>query len=187
MLCLKNNYIEYNEHYKNIILYLIPTLKYLDYNKITLKDRENMKIFFTTTIGKNILLNVINNINKLETEKQISKKKITEDTTQATTTTTTTSTDQVNKNEQPLDLKKLTPLEKKILKNVIRNAKTKEEVEEIERLIRTNTFDFSKYEEEYKKNEEDNENLKRKQEENNENILKKQKNETESYEINSID
>lgn len=73
-------------------------------------------------------------------------------------------------------MKKLDPQEKKILKAVIKAAKTKEEVDLIEKQIRAGTFDFSLY---------DTDGLKRSADEDRPEEAKKAK--TESYEIDTLD
>jgi U2 small nuclear ribonucleoprotein A' len=65
VLCLADNPVSYKQYYREVVIYRIPQLKVLDFQKITPKEKKDIKQFFETNpAGKQFL-------NQIESEKQL--------------------------------------------------------------------------------------------------------------------
>jgi U2 small nuclear ribonucleoprotein A' len=65
VLCLADNPVSYKQYYREVVIYRIPQLKVLDFQKITAQEKKNIKQFFETNpAGKQFLI-------QIESEKQL--------------------------------------------------------------------------------------------------------------------
>ena len=112
-LSLLENPVSFSVHYRLYVINCIPMLKSLDYRKVTRKEREEAQKLFSSKLGATI------------------KESIAEEAkAQADGTRTKPAV-------------ALTEDQKRQVRTAIENAKTKDEIDQIERQLKTGTFSFS--------------------------------------------
>lgn len=118
-LSLLENPIYFKPNYRVYVIYLLPQLKVLDFQKITDEERKETKEFFQSLSGKTFLT-------MIEQEKQQEKLQSTEQMMNHS---------QSNKSTK-LMLSSLTNEQKTLIKKAIEKASTKDEIDQIETEIK---------------------------------------------------
>lgn len=109
-LSLLENPVNIRQHYRYYIVYMIPTLKTLDYKKITKKERDETAAFFKSSAGKLLLATIV------------SEKNAQADVMSGKTTAA--------------PVMALTDEQKAQVRQAIENAKTREEIDVIEKHLK---------------------------------------------------
>ena len=115
-LSLLENPVTIKQNYRDYIIYKIPSLKSLDFKKISMKEREQSKKFMKSNLGVLLLASISN--------------------------------EQTDSNETNGTGKKIVPAivltdeQKALVRAAIENAKTREDVEIIEKHLKVRIIDF---------------------------------------------
>lgn len=116
LLSLLDNPVTEKLHYRLYTIFKIPSLKMLDFQKVKQQEREAAKALFATEEGVDILSNVSEEGRHMEAQKDAAENG--------------------NKNQ-------LTAEQKAEISRAIESASTKEEMDLIERQLRTGTYVFN--------------------------------------------
>jgi U2 small nuclear ribonucleoprotein A' len=117
-LTLLGNPVANQKEYRLYCIYRIPSLKMLDFRKVTLTERNNAKELFEGEVGQMLI-------------KKIEEGVVVQD----------------NKPKKQIGLKAdhLTADQKAIIRHAIQNANGREEIDKIENMLRNGTFPFDQY------------------------------------------
>lgn len=116
LLSLLDNPVTEREHYRLYVIHKIPTLKMLDFQKVKQQERDAAAALFATEAGAGILLDVSEEGKHITAQKEAAENG--------------------HKNQ-------LTEAQKDEISQAIEKATTKEEMDLIERQLRTGTYVFS--------------------------------------------
>ncbi len=112
-ITLLDNPVTVDKAYRFYLIYILPKLKFIDFQKVTNSEREMANNTFGSRNGE-ILSNLITNNNN----------------------------DKDNKDNKLSEKKKYTDQQKKIIRNAIANAQSKEELDKIEEELEKGIFQF---------------------------------------------
>lgn len=129
-LSLLDNPVMIIPNYRNYVIYKIPSLKSLDFQKIQKNERVNATKYFKSA-GGNVMLNTIRSTNVLQREEVESSGN--SDSSQDAELELKNNTTQ----KPPLQL---TEEQKKLVREAIQCAKSKVEIDEIERHLKVSIF-----------------------------------------------
>ena len=117
-ITLLDNPVIHEKFYRLYLIFLLPKLKFIDFQKITILEREISNKTFNSKAGKILL-------NELMNQK-----------------TSINNNNNNNNNDNIQDKKKYTDNQKKMIRNAIANAQSKQEVDSIEEQLELGTFQF---------------------------------------------
>eukprot|EP00598_Pedospumella_elongata_P009006 CAMPEP_0184988028 /NCGR_PEP_ID=MMETSP1098-20130426/22743_1 /TAXON_ID=89044 /ORGANISM="Spumella elongata, Strain CCAP 955/1" /LENGTH=250 /DNA_ID=CAMNT_0027512681 /DNA_START=246 /DNA_END=998 /DNA_ORIENTATION=+ len=121
-LSLLDNPVTLKAHYRTFVIHRIPTLKWLDFRKVTQTEREESAKFFKTAAGKAFLAAVAQEVKIVETGGNVGNN----------------SNGASGANNSVV----LSEEQKVLVKRAIENAATREEIDNIERQLKAGNFEF---------------------------------------------
>lgn len=113
-LSLLDNPLYMKQNYRNYVIHMIPSLKTLDYKKISKKEKTETVSFFKSSAGKLLLASVLNEKN--------------------------TQTDALNGKAAAAPVMTLSDEQKAMVRSAIENAKTREEIDIIEKHLKVSVL-----------------------------------------------
>ena len=122
-LSLLDNPVMLKQNYRNYIIHKIPTLKSLDFQKILQKERENVTKYFKTAAGK-ALLNTLSSDKDSSSHDQVNEEL--EANHESSLNVPPTPTPQLTLSEE----------QKKLVRDAIQKAKSKDEIDLIEKHLK---------------------------------------------------
>ena len=126
-LSLLDNPVMLKQNYRNYVIYKMPTLKSLDFQKILQTERENVTKYFKTAAGKG-LLNTLSPDNISSSYDEESKNEALEPNQESSTAPA--ATPQLT----------LTEEQKKLVRDAIQKAKSKDEIDLIEKHLKVISY-----------------------------------------------
>lgn len=120
-LSLLDNPVALKAHYRTFVIHRIPTLKWLDFRKVTQAEREESAKFFKSAAGKAFLAAVAQEVKIVESGGNVG----------VSHGTNGASNSVVLSEEQKI-----------LVKRAIENAATREEIDNIERQLKVGNFEF---------------------------------------------
>lgn len=123
-LSLLDNPVTLKAHYRTFVIHRIPTLKWLDFRKVTQTEREESAKFFKTAAGKAFLAAVAQEVKIVESGGNVGN-----------------SSNGAGANGANNSVV-LSEEQKVLVKRAIENAVTREEIDNIERQLKIGNFEF---------------------------------------------
>ena len=115
-LSLLENPVNMKQNYRNYVIYMIPSLKTLDYKKISKKERTETVSFFKSSAGKLLIASVLNEKNA--------------------------QADILSGKTAAVPVMTLSDEQKAMVRSAIENAKTREEIDIIEKHLKVRILTY---------------------------------------------
>lgn len=122
-LSLLDNAVIAKPNYQLYTIYILPSLKWLDFKKITMKERDESKAFFKSSAGKSFLQGI-------EQEAKIISE------------TGAVMANMNGNNGQASVVLNLTEQQKQLIKILIENATTRDQIDHIEKQLKVGNLSF---------------------------------------------